>query len=95
MSYENKLNFPRDIMVNVYPSIDGINQIYVEHHIRFKFLSRKPKENYFALITAQTDKNDKTTLFLYNTENIQEVDDILYYFIEKQQIPELHRWIKF
>lgn len=31
-------------MVNVYPNIEGVCQIYVAHKIKFKFLSKNPKE---------------------------------------------------
>ena len=90
-SFIIKAKTTADIMINVYPSIEGVNQIYTFHKIKFKRFSKNPTENCFAFILTKQN-NNKKELYFYNTINFQEVDDILYYFINKQKIPDLEKW---
>lgn len=81
-------------MINVYPSIQGINQLYIEHRIKFKFLSKTPKENCFAIMGSRFKSSQEQSLLLRNTESIKEIEDLLYNFIEKQEIPNMSNWIE-
>lgn len=79
-------------MINVMPTVNGVAQIFVQHIIKFKIFSKVPKDNYFYISIYKTNPNK--ILYAKATENFQEIDDILYYFIEKQQIPNTDGWIK-
>lgn len=91
-AYDNATKERADIAIDVLPDLSGVAELQVYHKIKFKLFSHKLKLNCFSICISKYNTKNELSLFFYETENFDEVKQILKDFIENKTLPELSGW---